>query len=361
MAVYKDLKRNTWYFRIYVDDETGVKKQKTRSGFKTKLAAKHAESEFLLNYNILNDNNDILFIDLYYEYIKYKKQNLKYQSFRTYKSKIEKHILPFFKDYKINNIKSNDYIEWKEYIINKNFSYKYNCSLHICMVNILNFAYKFYNLNENVASKVGNFSKRNYFPKVNFWTFNEFNQFINNVDDKVYYSLFTILYYTGMRLGECLALNWNDIKDNCIYVNKNLIRKNINNPIFNTPKTPSSVRIIKIDKYTLNVLNDLKDFYKKSIGFDNKWFVFGGLNPLATTTIERRKNYYCKISNVKQIKIHEFRHSHATLLISKGVPISVISKRLGHSDMSTTLKIYSHLIPEDEDKAVNMLDKIREF
>ena len=130
------------------------------------------------------------------------------------------------------------------------------------MVNILNFAYKFYNLNENVASKVGNFSKRNYFPKVYLWTFNVFYQFINNVDDKVYYSLFTILYYTGMRLGECLALNWNDIKDNCIYVNKNLIRKNINNPIFNTPKTPSSVRIIKIDKYTLNVLNELKDFYK---------------------------------------------------------------------------------------------------
>ena len=102
MAVYKDVKRNTWYFRIYVDDKTGIRKQKTRSGFKTKISAKHAESEFLLNYNIAND--DILFSDLYDEYIKYKKQNLKYQSFRSIKSRIEKHILPFFKDYKINNI-----------------------------------------------------------------------------------------------------------------------------------------------------------------------------------------------------------------------------------------------------------------
>ena len=356
MSIYKDTKRNTWYFRTYVEDKNGIRKQKTRSGFKTKNQAKYAESEFLMNYEI--NNSDIPFIDLYKEYINYKEQNLKYQSFRTIKNRIEKHILPFFKDYNVSKIKSKDYIDWKNYILKKNFSYKYNCSLHICMVNILNFACTFYSLKENIASKIGNFSKRDYFQKVNFWTYEEFKKFITCVDDKVYYTLFTLLYYSGMRLGETLALNWNDINNNYIMINKTLIRCSKENYMFNTPKTSSSFRQIKIDNLTLKVLNDLKDYYKNMIGFNNNWFIFGGIKPLSTTTIERKKNIYCKIANVNQIRIHDFRHSHASLLISKNIPVSVISKRLGHSDMSTTLKIYSHLIPEDEDKAVVMLNNL---
>ena len=69
------------------------------------------------------------------------------------------------------------------------------------------------------ASKVGNFSKNNYIPKTNYWTYEEFEKFISVVDNEVYKTLYSTLYYTGMRLGECLALNWNDIKDSYIDIN----------------------------------------------------------------------------------------------------------------------------------------------
>ncbi len=59
-----------------------------------------------------------------------------------------------------------------------------------------------------------------------------------------------------------------------------------------------------------------------------------------------------------KIKIHDFRHSHASLLLSKGIPISVISKRLGHDNINTTLRIYAHLLPEDEDKAIQILNNL---
>lgn len=358
MAIYKDVKRNTWYFRIYVEDKSGIKKQKTRSGFKTKSACIQAQSNFLLNYNLSND--DILFIELYNDYINYKHQNLKYQSYRTIKNKFENHILPFFKDYRINSIKAKDYILWKDYILSKNFKYKTNCSLHLCMVNILNFAYDFYSLKENIASKVGNFSKRDYNPNViNFWTIDEFNQFIKFVDDEVYYSLFNVLYYTGMRLGECLALNWSDLKDNYISIDKTLIRTNNGLYSFNTPKTNGSFRIIQLDNITYNILLSLKEYYKKIIGFNENWLIFGGIRPLSTTTIERKKNKYCKLAGVKQIRIHDFRHSHATMLISNKVPVTVVSKRLGHSDISMTLNTYSHFVPQDEDKAIILLNKIK--
>lgn len=357
MAVYKDKKRNTWYFRIYVDDKNGQRKQKTRSGFKSKTDAKLAESEFLLNYNVSYD--DILFSDLYKVYINYKKQNLKFQSYRSTKNRFENHILPFFKDYKINNIKGKDYIEWKDYVLKKNYSYRYSSSLHVCMVNILNFACSFYDLKENIASKVGNFSRKNYLPEVKFWTYEEFKQFISNVDDILYYSLFTLLYFSGMRIGECLALSWGDLKDNYIEINKTLIRGNSSDFSFNSPKTTRSFRTVMIDNVTYSMLNNLKNYYKKIIGFNEDWFIFGGIKPLSTTTIERKKNHYCEVAKVKQIRIHDFRHSHATLLLSRGVPVTVISKRLGHSDISTTLNIYSHFIPEDEEKVVSLLNELQ--
>ena len=87
--------------------------------------------------------------------------------------------------------------------------------------------------------------------------------------------------------------------------------------------------------------------------------MFGDTKPLSPSTIERYKNKYCKIANVKQIRIHDFRHSHATLLIYNNVPIQDISKRLGHANVSTTLDVYTHVIEDKEKRVINTLNKIR--
>lgn len=357
MPVYKDKKRGTWFFRVYIEDKYGAKKQKCRSGFKTKSEAKEAEIIFLseTNYNCL----DMSFQDLYNVYIKSKSQSLKPESLRSINSRFKNYILPFFKDYKITKIDNKAYLEWKDYILQKNFSYKYNSSLHGAMVSILNYAISFYDLEKNIASKVGNFSKREYLRKVDFWTHEEFLQFIDKVEDKLYRSLFITLYYTGMRLGECLALNWNDFNNSYLDINKTLAKSKKNGAyIITTPKTTTSIRKIKIDNQTQKILEDLKEYYKTFVGFSEDWFIFGGLNALSQTTVGRKKNEYCMKSKVKRIKIHDFRHSHATILLSKGLPITVISKRLGHSDITMTLNTYSHLVPEDEDRAIKIIDNL---
>lgn len=360
MAINKDKKRNTWLFRVYVEDKFGNKKQISKSGFNTKKEAKEEEAKFLSESQ--RDYSDITFQELYNIYIIDKKQNLKPQSLRSTLSRFRNYILPYFKDYKINKIDHRVYLEWKEKILKKNFSYKYNSSLHGAMVSILNFAINFYELEKNIASKVGNFSKKEYLPKVDFWTYEEFMQFIIVVDDKLYSTLYKTLYYTGMRLGECLALNWYDIRGNYIDVNKTISKeiKDVAHRI-TSPKTKKSNRKILLDDETINILNELKSFYQKHVGFSESWFVFGGLNPMSQTTIGRRKDEYCKKANVKRIRIHDLRHSHATLLLSRGVPITVISKRLGHADMTMTLNTYSHLIPEDEDKAINIINNLNKI
>lgn len=105
----------------------------------------------------------------------------------------------------------------------------------------------------------------------------------------VYYTLFDLLYYTGLRLSEALALNWSDLQNGYISVTKTLLKSSIDIPMFNPPKTQASIRKIKIDNNVLDNLNKLHSYYQSFINFNDNWFIFGGIKPLSRTTIERKK------------------------------------------------------------------------
>jgi len=361
MGVYKDEIRKTWYFRKYILDSYGDKKQITRSGFKTKSEAKREEDNFKLPLPIeeKENHNNLTFKELCDDYLLAKKQSLKSQSYRATISKLSNHILPYFGKYKVKDIDHRIYIAWKNEILKLSFSDKYNTALHGSMVSILKFAIDFYDLNQNIASKVGNFKKTNYIIKHDIWSYDEYQRFISVVDDFVFKKFYRTLYFTGMRQGEALALNWNDFIGDYLKVEKTIAKcKNNGLDIITTPKTKSSIRKIQLDITTKEELEKLKNYYKSDIDFTNNWFIFGGLHSLSTTTIGRKKDEYCIKAKVKRIKIHDFRHSHASLLISRGTPITVISNRLGHSNTATTLGIYSHMIQEDENKAISILNNL---
>ena len=97
---------------------------------------------------------------------------------------------------------------------------------------------------------------------------------------------------------------------------------------------------------------------KQYTDFKNDWFVFGNIEPFKETTIQKKKNYYCKMAEVKQIRIHDFRHSCASLLINKGASISLVSKYLGHSKISTTLNTYTHLYQSELENMTKILDNL---
>lgn len=358
MPVYQDKKSKLWYFRCYITDLNGTRKQRQKNGFISKRDAQAAEREFLNQENNVNDS--ILFSELWEKFDDNAKAKQKKQSYRKTISKFKNHILPYFSNYKVNEINASIYTKWQIKMEEKGFSYKYLSSIHVSMVTILNYAIKFYGLKYNIASQVGNFSKKNIKPKrIDFWTYQEFMKFINKVDNLVYKAFFMTLYFTGLRQGECLALKWKDINNKTIDVYKTIAKEKENGKyIINTPKTKGSTRQVTLHEDVIKCLNGLKEYYKNMIDFNDDWFVFGGLKPLAPTTIGRKRDMYCKKSGVKKIRIHDFRHSHASLLISKGVPITMVSKRLGHSNIEMTFNTYAHLIPEDEDKAINALENL---
>lgn len=102
----------------------------------------------------------------------------------------------------------------------------------------------------------------------------------------------------------------------------------------------------------------LKNKAEEYKDFKEEWFVFGNIYPFPETTIQKKKNNYCKEANVKQIRIHDFRHSCASLLINQGASIALLSKYLGHGNITITLNTYTHLYKSELDNITNILNKL---
>ncbi len=358
MPAYQDKKSKHWYYRVYATDSFGNRKQYQNGDFRTKRDAIEAERDFVIATK--DGYCDITFGKLWEIYKEHMETKLKYNSFRSVKNCIEIHALPYFKDYELKKITASLYVRWQKQLDDKGYCYKYKSAIHGAVRTMLNYAVKFYGLKVNVASQVGNFSKRDEIPKeYNIWSYEEFKKFISVIDNDMYKLFFEVLYLIGIRQGECLALTWNDLHDNYLLINKTLTRRKVDGKnMINSPKTEMSYRKVKLDRHLLSRLCEYKGKCHKFVEFDDSWYIFGCLNPLATTTVARKKDYYCNLAGVNKIKIHDFRHSHVSLLLSKGVPITVIAKRIGHSDIELILNTYSHMLPGDEDKAIAVLDAL---
>lgn len=373
MAIYRNDKTGKYEYRTYITNEFGKRVQKEKTGFASEREAKKAEEQLqfenkLYLMKLENEKKQrqagkvMSFKEVYEEYIKYKKLTLKPDSLRALKSRIECHIMNYFNKFdNVADILPMDIVNWQIEIDKKGFKLKYKNSLYGALSTMLNFAKDILKvIKDNPASEVGRFKSRGEIStSMQFWTYEEYQKFIKEVDKPVFKILFETLYFTGMRLGECLALNWTDLSNSYISINKTISKEKVNGErIITTPKTKSSIRKVKLSK----VLNDNLLLYKKEcskiINFTEKTFIFGCHIPLSPTTIDRYMKKYCDRAGIKKIRIHDLRHSHASLLLSNGVPITVVQNRLGHSDSSITLKHYAHLMPNDEDKAINVIDSL---
>ena len=242
---------------------------------------------------------------------------------------------------------------WKNNINNKNLSTDYKNSIYKKFRAMLNYGKRMYNLNIIILNKMTNFTDPNEIKKeMNFYTKEEFDKFISQEDDLKWICFFSTLFYCGLRQGEALALNWNDInfKENTIRINKSLANRIKGEKyLILPPKTKAS-------KNLAEKLNKLYNDVSKYKNFDSKWFVFGNIFPLPTTTIQKRRDKLVELSGVKRIRIHDFRHSCASLLISKNANITLVARFLGHDNISTTLNIYSHFYKSDLIELISKID-----
>lgn len=355
MAVYKDKKRGTWYVSVYVELNNGDRKRVVRRGFKTRPEAKKAEAEIIFNAAIENPDNP-LFENVLIEYMEWYEKRRKTSTVYNLKGTIKRHIEPYFGDKHIQDIKKRDIMKFHDYLLEK-LSIVTAKSIHKNFSAILNYAIQMEYLNVNVAREVGNIDAKEE-KKIDYWTLEEFKRFMVVVDNERYQTLFMLLFYSGARIGEALALTWNDVyfENNLIDINKRYYKTEID-----TPKNDSSIRKIKLPNHTMNLLRRLK---LKSKHKKESYYIFGSFHkPINHSSVSLMYYKYLDLfideegkQTLKRIRLHDFRHSHASYLINKGYDIQIISKRLGHDKISTTYDIYAHLYPNKEDEAVNDME-----
>ena len=297
--------------------------------------------------------------EAYKSYESYYKTRSKLRSIDVISSVFRLYILTYFKNRKMCDISKIEILNFEINFLDKQkISYSYKKIIYNHLATFFNYCKKYLDLEKNVVSETGFILKnKTENKKIEVWTYNEFKRFIKKVDHKVYKYFFDFLFFTGCREGEAIALTFKNINKGIISIERTKIKGNRG---FNSPKTKESIRKFKIDLKLRIEIYLLKKLYKKQFGyFDIDFYIFGGAKSLAPTTIERYKNNACKKANVKQIRIHDFRHSHITMLLSKGVPITAICERVGHKDISTTLNVYSHVLKQDNKKLINSLNLLR--
>lgn len=351
-------KSKLWSVRFRETTEDGVKNMRL-SGFKTKREAQKGYTEYCFaqknkkkDFTHSDAHSKLTFKHVAELYLEHTKTRVKPSSYFDIESKVSRLIIPYFGDTPIAEIQPVDILKWQQTL--DGYSYKYKTGIRAFLTAIYRYAERYYDI-RNIMGKVESF--RNLEPKkqLKHWSPEQFGAFIRCVSDEEYSLFFRLLYITGCRKGEALALTWRDVNEQTrrISITKSLTRKVKGSSYeITTPKNESSNRDIEIPNNLVSALKELRT----TQGGRLDDFVFGKDKPLAERTIDRRFSEAVALAGVPRIRIHDLRHSCASLLISEGVSIVAVSHRLGHSNIEQTLNTYSHIMPSDSDKITQILE-----
>lgn len=348
MKAEKDPKTGKWLIQYRYTNWQGKRIKTMKRGFDTKREAEEWLRGFLLNQSC---DFTMKFKDFIEIYLKDMGSRLREHTMETKKYIIDLKIIPYFGEKSVNKITAADVRRWQNELMSQGYSQTYLKTINNQLTAIFNYAVRYYDLAANPCRKAGSMGKGKA-DEMLYWTKEEFNSFIEAIIDKrESYLAFMIMYWTGVRIGELLALTPMDIdlENNVIHINKSYQRLN-RKDVITEPKTPRSIRDISIPDF---LAEDIRDYLDSLYNPDSEGRIF----PFTKHFLENEMKRGCKESGVKKIRIHDLRHSHASLLVSLGFSPVEISDRLGHEKIETTIDTYSHLYPETRTAIANKLNE----
>lgn len=307
---------------------------------------------------------------LYEEYILAKENEVRATSLVPIKNCLAKGTLPYLADKQLDKLTVPALQSWKNDIAMIDVSISTKQNYYAELRQMLNYAVKMGYIPKNNLTIIGNFKKDTQaLPKeeLHFYTPDQFKKFItvareqaekkDTINDWSYYVFFFIAYFTGARKGEIYALKWSDIKGNVLSISRSVNQK-VGRIVETLPKNSSSIRTLQIPMSLEVVLKEQKQRQMKDKNFTDDYRICGGIDCIRDSTVCNKGFDFADKAGLPHIRLHDFRHSHASLLASEGINIQEIARRLGHSNVEMTWNTYSHLYPHEEERAVSVLDKI---
>lgn len=372
MSGYLRKRGDNWYYRIYVGIIDGKRKQVERFGGKTKKDAEKALRMALNSMDITGvhyEPSKTSFHDYLDEWLKnYVKSNLKDTTYETYRSIIEKHIKPHLGKYSLRSLTPaclQKFIGGK-----KDEGYKKK-SLNAMLVVIkksLNYAVQPCEyIKSNPAIYVTLPKYQEIDKEARAFTPEEIQKIFERFGPETdFYIPIMLAYHTGARLGECLALTWNDIDmdEKVIHIRHTLSDKR-GEPIRTIPKSKNSVRdipfidalakILKVRK-AREAANKLRygPFYTIN---DIPYVCTRENGAIMTSNSMRYFGKYCHEVMGVDASFHNLRHTHATILLENGAALEYVSRRLGHASISITANVYAHITRKMHERHLDILDR----
>ncbi len=353
----------SWSFRVYYKDIRGIRRQHQSIMYKTKKEAIEAEREWLNKENVHVQKKNLTFKDLYNLFYDFQKTRVKETTFMTYIDRVP--YLQPLDQVRLTDFSLKHYEYWRKWINEKPIKSSTKNDIQKFLKAILNFGTKVHKYNfDDVYQNMTSFTDPNEEPReMDFYTYEEFLQFIKNVPDLKYRCLFKTLFYCGLRNGEMRGLKWSriDWNDKQLKVLTQIPTKYSSRHFKETTlKTNGSKRTIPIADDLYRDLEkyhkELKELYKED--FTDDWYVFGDYLPIVADNPHAYQINICNHIGLKIIRLHDFRHSCASFLINNGADILTVAKFLGHSKIEETLETYAHLYRGKLSDIVNLTNKI---
>ncbi len=346
-----------WSYTVDIgkDPRTGKRKQKSKSGFKTKKQAQAALAELVNNVEkgAHIEPSKTKFKDFAIDYLnKNYKNRVKASTFDRVNSIILKQIIPWFGNIELKNIDQFTIHDFYNEKIKEGFSSSYIQRMHEMIRMLVKVAYKWDLISKDISSMIEPPKLKR--KEMNVWTVDQVRAFLKHTKHSRYHPVFFLAAYTGMRKGEILGLSWDDIdfESKTLRIKKTLYKIE-SGYLLQEPKTRDSIRTIYLDDDLIRVLRKQKvkqnlerlkygNVYKEHnmvFAQETGEFVF----PSAVNALFTR---FTKQLGLPRIRFHDLRHTHATILLSMGVNPKIVANRLGHSSVKITLDTYSHVLPE---------------
>ena len=335
--IKKDNKTNTWQVRFYYQG-----KDIRRKGFKTKNDAIEFEASKRneLKGFIGSTENIEELITLY---LQRRKTKVKLPTYEKDERMLNKYVKTNFKyTYQLNSYSVS---QWKTKLLENTFKEEYVNQIIKTFRAFIKFCSTVSKIDNRVIDELDIVKLYEVKEEMKIWSVNEFNIFLSALDDPYYKTLFKTLFWSGLRISELKALTLNDIKDNTLIITKRLESKAKVKGI-TTLKTASSNRRVLMPSA---IINEIKQLTTKPSDL---------IFPTSETQIRRVLNEGIKKTAIPKIRIHDLRHSHASYLINNGCSIRLVSERLGHSSPSITMDYYWHLLPNEQNKVVNLIESV---